>query len=331
MAQRRPTRKDVALRAGVAPSTVSLVLQDRGDDLRIPKSTQQRVREAARSLGYYRNWHIESMMSGRTGVLGLYLRADQWAEPVGFWSTMIWHIQCAVAEADLRVLIHNAREGCPAEEAFARHSGGIVDGVMILNSGADPIVARIIEAKLPSVEIGDPFSPLPFVGSDGAQGIKLALAHLHERGYRRPALLSHISNYAENMEVRRIAFRDYGEPLFGMEMGDRVLSCSYGEDIYSMVMAMRPRPDCVVCASDQFAYEILRACIAEGRRVPEDLAIIGFDSLPAFGQTRELTSVASPLREITELAVAKLLAVIEAQPYDHGTLLPSTLKIGDTT
>jgi len=331
MPLKRPTRKDVALRAGVAPSTVSLVLQDKGDELRIPHGTQERVREAARSLGYYRNWHIEAVMKGRSGVIGVYLRADQWASPEGFWPTMLWHLQGSIAAADLRILLHNALPDCSTEEAFARQAGGIVDGVLILNSGDDPIVARIMEANLPAVEIGDPYSPLPFVGTDGPMGIRLALDHLYERGFRRPAFLGHISNYEENMSAREETFLAHGKERFGYDLSGRTALMSDDQDVFSRIMAIDPTPDSVICASDEFAYSILRGCAKAGLRVPEDFGIVGFDALGGFGRMRELTSVATPLRLEIDLAVEKLLAVIEGRPFEHGTLLPVALKIGDTT
>src|SRR5579871_4394437 len=91
MKHRRPTRVDVAQKAGVAPSTVTLILTDRGTGLRIPETTQKRVKEVARAMGYYPNRHIQSVLRGRSGILGLYLRFDQYAgRPYGYWTTMLW-------------------------------------------------------------------------------------------------------------------------------------------------------------------------------------------------------------------------------------------------
>ena len=157
MTVKRPTRRDVAERAGVAPSTVSLILNDRADALGIADVTRLRVEEAARALGYYPNRHIRAVRSGRTGVLGLYLRADQWGCATGYWAAMRAALERAVSEADMQLLVHCARPGCPTEEAFARQAGGVVDGVIILNSGNDPIAARLIETGMRAVEIGDCF------------------------------------------------------------------------------------------------------------------------------------------------------------------------------
>jgi DNA-binding LacI/PurR family transcriptional regulator len=331
MSTRRPTRKDVALKAGVAPSTVSLVLQEKGDALRIPAVTQDRVREAARSLGYYPNFHIESVMKGRSGVLGVYLRWDQWSRSDGYWNQMLYAVQCAVASIDGRLLVHNARFDCPTEEAFARQAGGIVDGVIIFNSGNDPIVGRILETGLPAVEIGDAYSELPFVGSDGVSGVRMAIDHLKERGYKHPAFLGHLTNYEANAFSRVDEFVRHGSQVFGKSLEDRTVFCQYSPEGIPRLLALDPRPDCVVCASDEFAYELRRHCVQAGIRVPEEMAITGFDALPALGSTQVMTSVKTPMMELCELGVAKLLAIIEGKPYERETLLPVSLRIGETT
>ncbi|HWD40251.1 MAG TPA: LacI family DNA-binding transcriptional regulator [Fimbriimonas sp.] len=326
---RRPTRADVAREAGVAPSTVSLILRDRGDDLRIPVVTQERVREAARLLGYYPNRHIQSVLKGRSGILGLYLRWDQWSTPVGYWPTVFWCIQKAAAELDIQLLVHNARADTPTEENFARQAGGIVDGVMIVNSGDDPIVKRILEVGLPAVEVGDPYSLLPFVGLESKQGIRLAMEHLKERGYRRPALFMPPSNYQANAQARVEEFLCCCDELFELEHpASRVLS---RRGFFEHLLALDPKPDSVICNSDSLAYLALKRCNERGLRVPEDLAIIGYDALETEGCLRTLTSVQTPLEEMARLALRKLLQIVNGEPFEHQTILPVGLRVGDTT
>ncbi len=332
MKHRRPTRADVALKAGVAPSTVTLILTDRGDGLRIPEATQRRVREAARAMGYYPNRHIQSVLRGRSEILGLYLRADQYGRPYGYWATVLWCLQKASAELEIQMLVHNAPAGASTEEIFARQAGGIVDGVMIVNSGQDPIVGRILEAKLPAVEVGDPFSPLPFVGLDSTQGINLVMRHLKERGCKRPAIVSYRTCYVENAEARIHEFERCARELFAIDEPERrsILGVDAME-AFPHLMALEPRPDCVVCGSDELAYEILTLCHRAGLKVPGDLAVTGYDCLTAMGTDRVLTSVATPLEEMARLAFHKLHQVIEGQPHEHDTLLPVGLRVGDTT
>gem|GEM_PF-1587951 len=332
MRHRKPTRSDVALRAGVAPSTVTLILSDKGTELRIPESTQKRVREAARSLGYYPNKHIKSVLSGRSGILGLYLRPDQYYSPIGYWPTVLNCIQRAAAEADVQLLIHNAPAHSSTEEIFARQAGGLVDGVMIINSGNDPIVGRILEAKLPAVEVGDPFSELPFVGLDAAQGIRLAMQHALDCGYRRPALVDWTSTFVENVHARLSEFSRCARELFSIDDPARLIfEVRTADEVFHQIMANDTKPDCVICTGDELAIQFLLHCEREGIDVPREIGLIGSDRLEILGTRRVLTTIESPLAEMAGLALKKLQDVVEGRPYEHGTLLSVGLRVGDTT
>ncbi len=332
MRAKRPTRQDVATKAGVAPSTVTLILNERGAGLGIPEATRERVQAAARDLGYYPNWHIRSIRSGKTGNLGLYLRSDQWGKPHGYWTQVIAHLQKAVAGADLRILLHCAPADCPTEEAFARQAGGVVDGVIIVNSGHDPIAQRLMETGLPAVEIGDRYSALPLVAVDGAQGIQLAVKHLWERGYKRPAFCWDSSQYLLNAQSREQAFYESVKEQFGLDRSQvSSLEIPDNADPYAELWRLNPRPDCVVCTSDELAFTLLESAIAAGIDVPNELGITGFDCLPAFAPVRTLTSVATPLEQMARDGVTKLLALIEGKPVEASTVLPVALRQGTST
>lgn len=325
----RPTRRDVALKAGVAPSTVSLILNDRAAQLGIAESTRLRVEEAARALGYYPNRHIRAIRSGRTGSIGLYLRHDQWGTDTGYWTCMRAAIERAVSEHDLGLLIHCGREGIPTEEAYARQAGGVVDGVLILNSAADPIAARLLETRLRAIEIGDASGPLPYVAIDASDGIRQAMEHLAERGYQRPAFLTFSSPYEGSIEQRQQAFQAESMRLFGST--GPVIDADWGEPALDALLQLQPRPDAVVCVSDEHAYGLLTAACARGISVPGELAITGFDCLPTLGPVPLVTSIQTPIREMARLAVGKLQALIDGQEIETSTVLPVGLRIGSTT
>lgn len=326
---KRPTRRDVAERAGVAPSTVSLILNDRSSALGIAEVTKHRVEEAARALGYYPNRHIRAVRSGRTGVLGLYLRSDQWGCATGYWSAMRAALEQAVSEADMQLLLHCARPDCPTEEAFARQAGGVVDGVIILNSGNDPIAARLMETGMRAVEIGDSFSPLPYVAVDGGSGIEQVMRHLAERGYRRPSFINFPSPYEDSSMQRWRAFEAMSEELFG-HVGPTFDVDGFDKGL-APLLAWEPRPDVAVCTSDELAFGTLAACRREGLRVPEDLAITGFDCISTLSPYPVMTSVETPMRELARQGVEKLRLWIEGTPAERETILPVRLRVGDTT
>ena len=329
---RRPNRNDVAALAEVSPSTVTLVLGDRGTELRIAPATQARVRAAAQKLGYYPNKLIRGVLEGRTGVLGLYLRHEQWCMPYGYWPQMVWALQTAISKTDYQLLIHNAREDASTEHNFAQQAGGLSDGVLILNSGSDAIVDRLIEARMPAVELGDSFSRLPFVGMEGGQGVRLAMEHLAERGYRRPVYLGHHTNFPQIAEARASAFREERQRLFGHATNEAAIRMLKRPDSpLAAILSVQPTPDCVLCMSDNLAYLVLAEAQRSGIRVPVDLAIVGFDALPGLANFRVVTSVAGPHEEMAEAAIEKLRKILRTEKYDRATIFQPQLRIGDTT
>jgi DNA-binding LacI/PurR family transcriptional regulator len=315
--------------AGVAPSTVSLILNNRAEELGIAMATRLRVEEAVRALGYYPNRHIHAVLSGRSGNIGLYLRHDQWGTAHGYWAALRGAVERAVSEADLGLLVHCGRKDIPTEEAFARQAGGIVDGVLIFNSAADPIASRLLETGMRAVEIGDTASPLPYVAIDGADGVRQALEHLHAREYRRPCFVNFPSSYEGSFGQRLGAFVQHSDRLFGSPAP--FVDTFIGEEALDAILALSPVPDSAVCVSDEHAYALLASAVRRGLRVPEDLAITGFDCLPTLGPVPLATSVRTPLQELANSGVEKLHRLIAGLPIDHGTLLPVTLRVGQTT
>lgn len=328
----RPTRRDVAVLAGVAPSTVTLVLNNRGESLGISESTSRRIKEAARELGYYPNFHIRSIRSGRTGNVGLYLRSNQWGNAMGYWALMVAMIQRAASRLDRQLLLHCAPEGISTEEGFASQAGGIVDGVMILNSGNDPIADRLMQTKLPAVEIGDAFSPLPLVAGDSYMGIQLVLQHLKAKGYRRPVYCNFESPFFLNADERRRSFVETVPGLFGVsDIERRTKEIPSSEKAFEWVMTMKEDVDVVVCTSDEIAYGVVEYARAAGLRVPEDLAVTGYDCLPTFAPSCVMTSVEPPNEEMAFLGLQKLLKLMEGQEVARSTILEPKLRIGNTT
>lgn len=325
----RPTRREVAERAGVAPSTVSLILSNRSAELGIAEATRLRVVDAAHVLGYYPNRHIRAVRSGRSGTIGLYLRHDQWGTSYGYWSALRGALERAISQADLGLHVHCGREGIPTEEAFARQAGGVVDGVLIFNSAADPIAARLMETGMRAVEIGDAASLLPYVAVDAASGVRQALEHLHERGYQRPCFINFPTPYEGSAAGRSDAFLEHSARLFGME--GPIFNEFLGEEALDALLGVSPAPDSAVCVSDEHAYSLLAAAVRRGMRVPQDLAITGFDCLPTLGPVQLVTSVRTPLEALAEQGVAKLSRLIDGLPVDRDTVLPVSLRVGDTT
>jgi len=97
------------------------------------------------------------------------------------------------------------------------------------------------------------------------------------------------------------------------------------------ILATDPRPDAAVCSSDETAHEIRLAARQRGLRVPQDLALTGFDCIQTVGADQVMTSVATPLEELARLAVQKIQAMGTGLPFERETILPVSLRVGETT
>lgn len=325
----RPTRIDVAKLSGVAASTVSLILTDRGDELGISEETRQRVRKAALELGYYPNHNIRALRTGRSGNIGLYLRSDQWGEPIGYWAKLRAAIDFAVSEANVGLLVYCGSENISTEEIFKRQAGGAVDGVIILNSREDPITKRLIQTKMCAVEIGDKGSTLPFVAVDEGDGVLQIMRHLRERGYRRPCFLHNPSKYIWSKKIRVEAFTYACTQYFGQE--PLMIEAPFGIPAFTAINMLDQKVDSVVCDSDEHAYHLLTTATRSGLRVPGDVAITGFDCLPTLGPSALMTSIDTHLDKLARLGVQKLVQIINNEKPELESILPVDLRIGDTT
>lgn len=325
----RPTRKDVALAAGVAPSTVSLVLGNRAAELGISQETQARVEAAVKELGYYPNRNILAALRGRTGNIGLYLRSDQWGTNFGYWACLRAAIESAASALDVAILVYCGRPSISTEEVFARHAGGVVDGVMVLNSANDPIASRLLETGIPAVQLGDAKGVLPYVAIDAGDGVRQATEHLAARGRKCPCYLNFHSEYKGSEDERIEAFRGHSRTVFG-EAGD-VIEAPWGTDALEAILTCGRPIDSVVCASDEHAYSLMKAAALRGIRVPDDLAITGFDCLPLLGTGPLMTSVQTPLEDLAKTGLDLLHELINGETEVESRILPVTLRIGDTT
>jgi DNA-binding LacI/PurR family transcriptional regulator len=180
-----------------------------------------------------------------------------------------------------------------------------------------------------AVEIGDADGPLPYVAIDGADGIRQCLAHLQQRGYRSPCFLSFPSEYEPSVSQRREAFLAESAARFGNP--GPVFNSLLGDDALGLILREAPSVDSVVCVSDEHAYALLAAARRRGIKIPGELAVTGFDCLPTLGPVPVVTSVQTPIRELARAGVEKLCRLIEGLPTERETVLPVSLRTGDTT
>lgn len=332
--RRRPTSADVALRAGVSRTTVSLVLNQRG--AAIPAATQQRVIEAAESLGYIPHHAAKGLAGGRSHTLALVV--PQSAEQIAgdaLLAETLRGIAAAARTAQYRVLVEplGANQGAYGDLVRSGHVDGlIVSGPTSEGSELIALVSEgfpvVIQGHLPNCEA-------PSVDVDNAAGARTAVELLVALGHVRIAC---ITNAPITYTAAAERLRGFREAMAGAELTvDEALVAEGGFDAPSGQRAMadilsRGVPDAVFVASDVVALGAISAIRAAGLRVPDDVSVVGFDDIPLAAYfDPPLTTVRLPANELGLAVGGALLDVISGRDVPMRTLLATRIVVRSST
>ncbi|MCF7222876.1 LacI family DNA-binding transcriptional regulator [Marilutibacter chinensis] len=331
----KTTSIDIAHRAGVSQATVSRVL--RGSPL-VNAETRRRVEEAVRELNYKVDRHASSLRTQRSGTLALLLFEDPTPDDSHinpFFLSMLGSITraCARHGHDLLVSFQQLSDDWHADYEDSMKA----DGLILLGYG-DYLAYRgkletLVEQGTRFVRWGAvlPGQPGISIGCDNHHGGRLIGEHLTGLGRRRIAFLgdasSHYPEFFDRYRGCDAALHAIG---LGMDEGlqvDAVSSEEAGYDAARTLLARKVPFDAVFAASDLIAIGAMRALTEAGLRVPEDVAVAGFDDIPMarFAQPA-LTTVFQDTSRAGAMLVESLLAQIRDEPVESITL-PASLVV----
>jgi LacI family transcriptional regulator len=323
------TIKDVAQAAGVSVATVSRVYND--FEL-VREQTALRVQEAANRLGYVPHGGARSLSTNRTHTLGAIL-PDLYGE---FFSEVIRGIDQTAQRNGFHLLISSSHEGRPAVEAALRSMRGRVDGLIVMWPEMDADTAvRNLPAGFPMVLVSAPVGPGAFdvITIANYDGARAMVQHLLGLGHRHIAIIKGAEgNYdaAERLRGYRAALVEAGvAPSPALEAaGD--FNESSGFRATHELLAGSPVPTAIFAANDSMAIGALSALREAKRRVPDDVAVAGFDDIPlARFLDPPLSSVHVDISALGERATLRLLeAIREKAAHAHRTeTFPTTLVL----
>lgn len=281
----RPTSRDVARLAGVSRTTVSLVLNN-VPDVHISPETRQRVLEAARQLNYYPDVSARRLVSGKTQAIALvWHRGPDQMYRDAFLPGVLQGATRAARRYGYHLLFRpiepDESEDAYVELARGRHTDGLIlsgprsDDTALLDLHREqfPIV---IHGQLPGTDI-------PSVDVDNVQGAMMAVEHLLRLGHRRIGM---ITNAPPAYTASRQRLEGYRRALEAAGIPDDEELVRYGNfdeesgrQAMEALLSLEKRPTAVFIASDMVAIGALRALREHGLRVPEDMAIVGFDDI----------------------------------------------------
>lgn len=302
----RVTRADVAQRAGVAPSTVSLVLNGRAEQVKLAPQTVRRVERAARELHYVPSAAARRLRHQRSRTIGLLLGRPEHSPIVQ--DVIAAAVDAAHKRGHFVLLLPSLGE--TKREVLDAIRDADLAGVICqghLGGKAGTILSR---SGLPTVWIAPSGHDLPSRGDGSAQidirpGVQ-ALAELgHQRGHRSVGILAGPGKIADDRYAP--IFEVYGEKRVRVETADGWMIHA-GLRAAQRLLARRSRPTFIYCANDMLAADLLHVATSEGLRIPDDLAVAGFGNFP-FGAdlTPALTTVDWPLRTLAHRGVEILL------------------------
>ncbi|WP_049576886.1 LacI family DNA-binding transcriptional regulator [Streptomyces sp. SBT349] len=335
--QRRPTIKTVAARAGVGRTTVSRVLN--GSPL-VSEEARAAVLAAIDELNFVPNSVARSLVTSRTNAVALVIPESEsrlGSEP--YFSAVIRGVSDGLAGTQLQLLLILVRDQRELDRLTEFLTAGRVDGVLLVSVHRDDPLPELLEALgLPTVLAGRRFAdePLNHVHSDNAAGAAEAVRHLLERGRRSIGTITG----PLDMDVGHSRLRGWREALAAGGLAvDETLAVpadfteAGGRRAMRALLERHPSLDAVFAASDVMAAGALGELRRGGLRVPEDVALVGFDdSIVARHTDPPLTSVRQPVEEIGRTITRLLLQEINRRgSARHRVVLPTSLIVREST
>ncbi|MFZ4184767.1 LacI family DNA-binding transcriptional regulator [Streptomyces pseudogriseolus] len=326
-ARTRPTSRDVAREAGVSQAAVSLVLGDKWRG-RVSETTAERVREAARALGYRPNLAARNLRLGRTRTVLLVVPALT----TEFFAGVYTGAARVASRHGFGVVLYPSPEGIgPARDPFASAQAAL-DGVIASSMAAEALSA-IRGDQLPLVMLdSDPAAGGVTVNLDIADGVRQVTEHLLGLGHRHFLHLgADVPSWTFEVRARELEARLRRVPGTSLRTARSPISIKGAEAAAEDALSGY-RPTAVVCDDDQLAAGVYKAARRLGLRVPADLSVTGMDDLAlATAIDPELTTVRLDAELFGERGMEALLAVLNGE-QPSGTSIPVHLEVrGSTT
>lgn len=331
----KPTSFDIAFLAGVSQPTVSRAL--RGSPV-VSIETRKRIEEIARQLNYRVDKNASNLRSQHSNTLALLLFEDPTPDDSQinpFFLSMLGSITRASARQGYDLLISFQQLSKDWQQDY--EDSRKADGIILLGYGDyeeyRPRLERLVQQGTHFVRWGPVLTSEPgiSVGSDNSQGGFDVTQHLLAQGRRRIAFLGHAtSHYPEFFDRYRgyeRAHQESGVPTSSALQVDAITTEDAG---FQALQELRRRGiefDAVFAASDLIAIGALRALQEAGVEVPRDVAVVGFDDIPAASHTNPpLTTVVQDTRRAGDLLVETLLRQIAGDPADN-SVIPTRLVV----
>jgi DNA-binding LacI/PurR family transcriptional regulator len=303
---RRPTLEDVARRSGVSKSTVSRVING---EARVRAEVADRVRAVVAELGYVPNQAARQLVTHRTGAIAVVASQPEdrlFLDP--YFDFLLRGIRRELARHGAQAVMLFLDEPDDHPRVADYLGGGHVDGALLFPLRPDDRLPEMIDRiGLPAVFGGRPLPRdggtmhrHPYVDGDNRGGARQAVRHLVSLGRRRIAAVAGPYDQENSAADRLAGYRDVlpAAPAGLVEKAD--YTRQGGADAMAVLLDRHPDLDAVFVASDFMASGVLQTLRERGRRVPDDVAVVGFDDLTSIAESTDppLTTVHQDVEEM---------------------------------
>jgi len=310
------TLKKIAKRAGVSIATASRVLNDRPSQIRISEETKKKVLKIATELDYHPNIFARSLRTRKTGIVGVIV--SDITDP--YFGGIIDGVEKVLNENDYYFLLSSAQNSPQKEELYlTRLRKSRVDGLLILGGAlrfTNGEVKQLASSSIPIVVVGRK-SPHPNISSvtvDNFTGGFLGTEHLIKLGHQDIVHIATVEpreDGKERLNGYRSAMEKYGiKDKCWIEKGD--ITAESGCKVMTRILKKAPTPTAVFTYNDMSALGVMRAIRDQELRIPENIAVVGFDDIPiAVHFDPALTTVRQPQEEMGRKGAKLLMRAIK--------------------
>lgn len=336
---RKVTSEDVAREAGVSRTTVSFVLNNT-PNTNISEETRQRVLEAARKLGYRPNAAASALARRETRTIGLVLcQSPDRISADAFLPEVIRGLSRSAQAHGFKVLLEPVEDVTRPDAYITLVQERRIDGIVLSGPRSDDAqLPRLVDEGFPLVLLGQLQGVRAhFVDVDNVAGARRAVEHLLDLGHTRIGL---ITNAPLHYTASRDRLQGYREALTarGLSVDENLIRLGdfRSESGYAAMASLLDLPEpptAVFAASDVVAFGAVAAAREQGLRIPEDIAIVGFDDVPLSRyMDPPLTTIRLPARELGARAGSLLIHIIANGGADtpQSALLPTELVVRES-
>ncbi|KUP04931.1 LacI family transcriptional regulator [Bacillus coahuilensis p1.1.43] len=331
------TIKDIAKEAGVSVTTVSRALNGYSD---VNETTRKKILKVAKQLNYSPNTLARSLVMNKSKTIGLLVSGlNRASSKDNFTFEVLSGVNQAVSDTDYDLVLFSTTSTKQREKTYSQLcKERRVDGVIIQGIRTDdPYLKEVVESDIPCVLIDIPIQSdrVSFVTTDNVIGAQKAVTHLLELGHRRIAMINgHEFAFVsqERLEGYKIALSQAGIEYDPSLVINGDFDEDKAEEVAGLLLKEHQDVTSIFCASDLMALGVLKQIQRFGKKVPEDLSLIGYDDIILSSYvTPPLSTVSQNKFKLGYEAAKLLIKDLEDSQESKKVILKTELKIRGTT